>query len=300
MNKIDVYQQVTDRIICQLEQGVIPWKKPWVGFCSSGAYNIISKKRYSLLNELLLPQPGPYATYKQWSEKGGQVRKGEKGETVVFWKWIEKEQEPDASTEEGDQEKKIKKIPYLKKYTVFHISQVDGVDAEIPLGGVDPAAECVTADQVLMGYVSRESLDYHEIQSNKAYYNRIQDKVIVPCRAQFHEIAEFYSTAFHECMHSTGHRNRLGRFKENAPMSFGDQDYSKEELVAEIGAASILNLLGLETEHSFRNNVAYIQSWLNQLKNDKRLIVSAAGKAEKAAKYFMGEHIPVEQKEEVI
>ena len=116
-----VYEMVTERIISQLEQGVIPWEKPWTGI-RSGAYNRISKKSYSLLNQMLLKHEGEYATFKQWQDLGGHIRKGEKSEIIVFWKIqpVEEEQE--------DGTKITKQIPLLRYFNVFHISQVDGVE----------------------------------------------------------------------------------------------------------------------------------------------------------------------------
>lgn len=119
--KSNVYQMVTDRIIEELEKGLIPWNKPWTGV-RSGAFNRISKKPYSLINQMLLKHNGEYATFKQWQDLGGHVRKGEKSEIVVFWKIYEKEEINDNG------EKEIKKIPLLRYYNVFHISQVEGVE----------------------------------------------------------------------------------------------------------------------------------------------------------------------------
>lgn len=120
--KANVYEMVTARIIAELEKGNIPWEKPWTGV-RSGAYNRISKKPYSIINQMLLQHTGEYATFKQWTDLGGHIRKGEKSEFVVFWKILEKEE-----TNEDTGEKEVRKIPMLRYYNVFHISQVDGVE----------------------------------------------------------------------------------------------------------------------------------------------------------------------------
>lgn len=125
----------------------------------------------------------------------------------------------------------------------------------------------------------------HE-QGDRAYYRPATDTVVLPIRKQFMSTAEYFSTAFHELVHSTGHKSRLDRLDRVA--AFGSEDYSKEELIAEIGAAALVNHTGLETPDSFRNNAAYIQNWLQVLKDDKRFIVSAAGKAEKAVNLILG------------
>lgn len=290
--KFDIYQTITDRIIEQLENNEIPWKKSWVNVCN-GAFNRVSKRPYSLLNQLLLSHTGEYASFKQWSELGGTIRKGEKSEIVVFWTFLKK-----VKTEDGEEIEE--KIPILKYYRVFHISQVDGVKPLETVKLSESIQPIERAEQVINNYVEREKVTYIEEMCNNAYYSPLLDTVTVPCKKQYEEIAEFYSTTFHELTHSTGHKKRLNRFEVS---SFGKEAYSKEELVAEIGSASILNLLGIETSQSFENSAAYISAWLKKLKNDKRLIVSAAGKAEKAVNLILNRKQTVignEKEEKVI
>lgn len=277
MKKFDIYQTITARIIEQLEQGLIPWTKPWKGV-RSGAFNRVSKQPYSLLNQMLLSKSGEYATFAQWKKLGGYVRKGEKAEIVVYWNIIEKEE----TNSKG--EKEIIGIPILKYYNVFHISQVEGVEPlEKPFSDVQPVEN---AEQLINDYVARERINYKETISDKAYYSPITDSVVVPCKNQYQNVNDFYATTFHELTHSTGNKSRLNRITKLA--AFGSHEYSKEELVAEIGSATLLNLLGLETSKTFRNTAAYIQSWLKVLKNDNRFIVSAASKADKAVDYILG------------
>lgn len=276
----NVYQLVTDRIIEELQKGNIPWEKPWTGV-RSGAFNRISKKPYSLLNQMLLKHEGEYATFKQWSELGGKIRKGEKAEIVVFWKIFEKEEIND----KGEKEKVA--IPLLRYINVFHISQVEGVEPlKQPFNDVTPIEE---ADKIIIDYVTREHITFEEKASDKAFYSPSRDCVVVPMKEQYKHINEYYSTTFHELTHSTGHPSRLDRLKTGAVAAFGSETYSKEELVAEIGSATILNTLGIETAKTFRNSAAYIQNWLHVLQNDNKFIVSAASKAEKAVAYILGE-----------
>lgn len=278
--KFDIYQTITDRIIDQLKGGHIPWLKTWTGV-NTGAFNRVSKQPYSLLNQMLLKHDGEYASFKQWTELGGHIRKGEKSEIVVYWNIIDKE------VTNKDGEKEVKHIPLLKYYNVFHISQVDGVEPlEKPLSDLQPIE---SAEQIIIDYVNREGINYKETVSNRAYYSPVMDAVVVPSKKQYTNINDFYATAFHELTHSTGHSTRLARINTSNIAAFGSHEYSKEELVAEIGSASLLNLLGLETSKTFRNTAAYIQSWLQVLKNDNRFIVSAASKAEKAVNYILGE-----------
>jgi antirestriction protein ArdC len=281
MTKANVYEMVTERIIAELEKGVIPWKKPWTGV-RSGAFNRISKKPYSIINQILLKHAGEYATFKQWSELGGHIRKGEKSEMVVFWKIFEKEE-----TNEETGEKEVKKIPMLRYYNVFHISQVEGVEPLVmPFAEVEPIEE---ADKIITEYVEREHITFDECASNEAFYSPSRDRVVVPMKEQYTNINEYYSTTFHELTHSTGHKNRLDRLHTGADAAFGSETYSKEELVAEIGSASIMNLLGIETPQTFKNSAAYIKNWLSVLKNDNKFIVSASSKAEKAVNYIFSE-----------
>lgn len=280
MNKANVYEMVTERIIAELEKGVIPWEKPWTGV-RAGAYNRISKKPYSLINQMMLKHTGEYATFKQWSDLGGHIRKGEKSEIVVFWKILDKEEtNPDAG------EKEVQKIPMLRYYNVFHISQVEGVKPlEQPFTEVEPIEE---ADKIITDYITRENISFEECASNEAYYSPSRDAVVVPMKEQYKLINEYYSTTFHELTHSTGHKSRLDRLQTGAVAAFGSETYSKEELVAEIGSASIMNMLGIETAKTFRNSAAYIQSWIKVLKNDSKFIVSTSSKAEKAVNYILG------------
>ena len=278
--KKDVYEIVTDRIIEQLEQGVIPWEKPWGGVID-GTYNRISKKPYSLLNQMLLQHSGEYATFKQWSELGGHIRKGEKSEIVVFWKLQPYEDE------NADGEKIIKQIPLLRYYNVFHVSQVDGVEPkEIDLNEFEPIEE---AERIKTEYMTREHLKILEKLTDKAFYSPAFDYIQVPCKEQYRNVEEFYSTLFHEMVHSTGYKTRLDREDVKDCMYFGSENYSKEELTAELGSAFLVNLLGIETEKSFRNSSAYIQGWLRKLRGDKKFIISASSKAEKAVKYILNE-----------
>ena len=279
-----VYEMVTERIINQLEQGVVPWEKPWTGI-RSGAFNRISKKPYSLLNQMILKHDGEYASFKQWSDLGGHVRKGEKSEIVCFWKIQPVEEVKEDGTKE------VKNIPLLRYFNVFHISQVDGVDPLPKEELNDDIRPIEKAEDVLHGYWSRENITVEHMAGNSAYYSPSQDLICLPLLEQFTNANEYYSTAFHESVHSTMKESRCDRRSEqNGKIAaFGSEEYSKEELVAEIGSANLMNIIGIETTKSFRNSSAYIQNWLSVLKSDIRFIVSASSKAEKAVNYILGE-----------
>ena len=283
---ISVYQIVTDRIIAELEKGIIPWERPWTGV-REGAYSRATGKPYSLLNQMLLGKPGEYLTYKQTHEAGGQVRKGEKGSIVVFWKINAK-----ADRDKDTGKLKVKQFPILKYYHVFHIDQCDGIEPKHKEPVFTPLDPIEEAERVLNDYSARCHVPIIHEKSNRAFYRLSSDEIHLPLMEQFTRQAEYYSVAFHESVHSTGHKNRLNRLDDNS--RFGNEVYSKEELVAEMGAACILHELGIETDSSFRNSAAYIQSWLHALKDDPKMVVHAAGKAEKAVKLILN----VEQAEQ--
>ena len=274
----DLYQTITDRIITELEKGTVPWQRPWS--CSDGAISHVTGKPYSVLNQLMLPQTGEYVTFKQALAEGHPVRKGEKSHMVFFFKMVENQ-----DRDSGE----ITTVPFLRYYPVFHISQCEGMKPRFALSvqqgsQLQPDAK---AEQIISDYIRRSNVKLVVTQSSQAYYQPSEDKIVVPELSQYACVSEYYSTTAHECVHSTGHPSRLNRITNMA--SFGSETYSKEELVAELGAAYIVHAAGLETEGSFRNSAAYIQNWLKVLKSDKRFIVSAAGKAEKAVKMILGE-----------
>ena len=278
-----VYEMVTERIINQLEKGIVPWRKPWTGI-KSGAYNRISKKSYSLLNQMLLKHEGEYATYNQWESLGGHVRKGEKSEIVVFWKIQPIEEDKEDGTKE------TKHIPILRYFNVFHISQVEGVEplTKDDLKSIEPIEK---AESVLHDYWNREGIEVKHIGGNEAYYSPSRDLIRLPLFDQFTDANEYYSTAFHESIHSTMKESRCNRAEDRKGkiVAFGSEDYSKEELIAEIGSASLMNIIGIETSKTFQNSSAYIQGWLSKLRNDVKFIVSASSKAEKAVNYILNE-----------
>lgn len=266
---MDIYAKVTNRIIAQLDQGIIPWHKPWIA--SNQAISHTTGKPYSLLNQLLLGKPGEYLTFAQCQKEGGKIKKGEKAQMVVFWKLIETE-------DEKNHEKK--EVPFLRYFNVFHVDQCEGITAKhaTPIqADIEPDDE---AERIISSYLTTSGMTLQHLEGDRAFYSPACDTVTIPLIKQFSSIAEYYSTAFHELTHSTGHVSRLNRLEKTA--YFGSEAYSKEELIAEIGSAALVNHCGLETASSICNSATYIQSWLKVLRSDKRFIVSASGKAEKA------------------
>ena len=288
-NKQNLYEVITDKILKQLDKGVIPWHKPWT--CSNGAVSHTSGRPYSLLNQFLLLEDDElnvsqsngreFITFNQIQAEGGRIRKGEKSKMVVFWKIYVKE--TDVLDEDGN--KKVRTIPTLRYYNVWEVGQCEGINRKYPLLKREhsPVDE---AEAVVDNYFSRETCRLHVGESDRACYRPLSDSVHVPQMSQYDETAEYYSALFHEMTHSTGHRSRLNRITEVA--AFGSAEYSREELVAEFGAAFLVARSGIDSDKVFKNSTAYIQGWSRALRKDPRLFVTAAGKAEAAVNYILG------------
>lgn len=287
----DVYQIVTDRIVSQLEQGVIPWRMPWSGGFN-GAVSYTTGRPYSFLNQMLLGESGEYLTFNQVKALGGNVKKGAKSRLVVFYKpLVLKSKETDGSAlSDGKADEHQRIIPMLRYYHVFHIKDTEGIESKLEQQeprNHDPIEE---ADRVADEYVGRNApLRLIITSSDKAFYTPLGDSVTVPEPGQFDVKEEFYSTLFHELTHSTMAKGRCDRKPPEGFSFFGSHEFSKEELVAEMGAAMSLKRLGIDCDKAFRNSVGYIQSWLKSLRNDRKFVVWAAGKAEQAVKYMFND-----------
>lgn len=280
---MSVYESVTNRIIESLEAGVIPWKREWKtsGKTSGLPYNLVSGKPYRGVNILTLfcspYQSRGWATYKQAQELGYQVRKGEKATPIVFWKFpskAEKLANPDAA-------------PFARLYSVFNVEQLDGVPAALPLTDAvtfDPIEECERVTNAFMSSVSHPELKHRG--SQPCFIQRL-DLVEMPVRESFHSAGGYYATLFHEFAHSTGIEARLNRPEFAKGSTFGDENYSREELVAEFASAFLCAETGCSNEERLNNSVAYIQGWIKVLKNDKSIAVEAAQKAQRAADFIL-------------
>lgn len=270
---MDVYEMVTAEVIKKLESGTAPWQKPWIG---DGAVAWAAQRPYRGVNTLLLP-PGEYATYAAIEAAGGHVKKGEHGYLVVFWKIMEREEANDA----GELVKKT--IPLLRYYRVFEINtQAEGVTSKRK--AADRKGDPITAaEDIMRGYKDGPAIRF---ASGRAYYDPRDDMVSVPPIGDYAKAEDYYSTMFHECAHSTGHKNRLGRIKDGLN-AYASEAYSKEELVAEIASAMLCGKAGI-VNRTIDNSAAYLRSWLDVLAGDSRMIVQAASQAQKAADYILG------------
>ena len=276
---MNVYEIINSRIMELLEQGTIPWKKPWN---APGNYpkNLISKKPYKGVNVLMLacsPYTSPWwLTFKQVQEKGGHVIKGNKATPVIFWKWLDKQDAEEGETTAG-------KIPLLKYYNVFNLDQTEGITAPEPEAPPKQFEPVTRAEEVIANMPLKPDIRHG---GDRACYSPSLDYIRMPNQDTFDSIEEYYNTCFHELSHATGHANRLGRKSLQEPTYFGSHEYSKEELVAEMGAAFLCGICGI-AQQTIANSAAYIASWLKALKDDKTLLIQAAAAAQKSTDYIL-------------
>jgi len=286
-----VYEIITERILTELEKGAVPWKKPWK---TSFPKNLVSGKEYRGINLLVLMCQdfgSPYyLTFKQAKKLGGAVRKGAKSIPVVYWNWVpvkDRRNQDDelAVAAEGTPEKaKRKMVPILRYYRVFNLDQCEGIEPpeeDKPAVEINPIEEC---ERIVAGMPGPPVISH---KSLRACYRPATDTVSLPPVDRFISAEEYYSTCFHELAHSTGHASRLNRPGVVGVSRFGSEQYSQEEMVAEVSSAFLCGIAGIENR-TIENSAAYIQNWLKVLKNDKRMIVIAAAQSQKAVDYILG------------
>lgn len=286
----DVYEIVTDQVLEALESGTVPWRMPW-NTNGTMPLSLSTRKPYRGINPFLLGAASYKAgymspwwgTYNKIKELGGQVRKGESGTLVTFWKsWIKKE------TDEATGEKTENRIFVLRYYRVFNAEQADWEEGKAPkFAQVEKtdAEKIADAEKIVDGYADGPSIKFG---SDAATYTPSTDTIRTPAVDQFADSAEYYSTLFHEMTHSTGHESRNNRTEINTFSHLGDHYYSKEELVAEMGAAFLMGVAGIGTDATTENSAAYLRSWINVLKGDKKLLVGAAAQAQRASDRILG------------
>jgi antirestriction protein ArdC len=282
--KTDVYQIVTDRIIDRLSQGEVPWintrTKPLLA-----ARSATTGRTYRGINAFLLSTScyasAFWATYRTVESLNGHVKKGEHSSMCVFWKLYETK-ETTINKRTGEEEHKP--VPVLRYYNVFNLEQTEGV-ADPLLDVADIADPIAKADEVIANFADKPAVVFGS--SGKACYNVALDKIILPQQSSFSSPAQFYRCYFHELIHGSGSASRLNRFSsEPGPDEF-DGSRGLEELVAELGSAMLLAECGI-FEECAEKNASYCQYWINELKADSKLIVKAAGRAQKAVDYILG------------
>jgi len=283
-----VYEIVTEKIINAMENGRIPWQKPWTP--GNAPRNAESNRPYHGVNAWLLAAEAEakgytdqaWITYEGAKRLGANVRKGEHGALVTFWKigTYNKTNDNGETTEENSF--------ILRYYTVFNVAQLENYT---PKPSATPEAPQFTplesAEMIKQGYAPARGPEVKHASQDRAYYSPDQDYIMMPTPEQFKTPEQYYSVLFHEMGHSTGHASRLDRFSHEHSHHFGSQDYSKEELVAEMTAAFICAECGISNERTETNSIAYVQSWISALKNDPKMVVMASSKAQKAADYIL-------------
>ncbi len=274
---VNVYAIITDRIIKLLEAGTVPWHRPWAG-SHLQPRNLISDKPYRGVNAFLLAAAAyesPYwLTFKQAKNREGTVKKGQRGYPCVFWNWVDRD---DPKTGETTQH------PFMRYYTVFNAQQCVGIDCPdnpLPARTFSPIRCC----EDVVGGMPRAPPICHG--GDRACYTPSTDQVQMPPRERFEKEEGYYTTLFHELVHSTGHDSRLARPGITDSILFGSHRYSQEELVAEMGATFLCGHTGIENA-VIDNSAAYIASWLRRLRNDQRLVIQSAAQSQKAVDYIL-------------
>lgn len=285
--KQSTYQQITDRFIEILEKGTVPWRQPWSNKTGNmfDQQNLATQHQYRGINAIITMCQGyesPYwLTYKQAAELGANVKKGEKGTPIVFWIKASK-----IDKENPEETKGSFMVP--KTYVVFNVAQVENLDlseALLKRKGrqleFNPIAEC---EAVVSGFKNAPIIGHRE---QRAYYRESTDSINMPQKESFKSEQEYYAILFHEMIHSTGHKSRVHReFVGQA--RFGSHEYSKEELIAELGSAFLCSRSGIDSPDLENQSAAYLASWLKALKNDSKMLIQAASQAQKATEYILG------------
>lgn len=286
-SKTDIRTEISQKFIASLESGSVPWQRPWHLVKEGGSLprNFVSKKSYRGANlwylTLLQSEMGytspDWGTFKQISEAGGYVKRGEKSTRIMWWNFVDFEQTVDGRT--------VKKtVPIVKSFAVFNRCQTtlptdpSEKDRETEFNPIE------SAENIIKNMTDKPVIRF--AKQNEACYYPGTDVISMPSKSQFKSREYMYHTLFHEIAHSTGHKKRLNRLNGGHYSTFREH-YSKEELVAETTAAYLAAECGF-VENVFDNSTAYIQSWIKALKNDPRMIIDASSAATKAADYILG------------
>ena len=279
-SKLDVYQLVTDQIISLLEQGIVPWQKPWND--AGVPMNLLSKRQYRGINLWLLLslnyEKNSFLTWEQIKSIGGSVNKGETGHIVVFWKPVQKKAE--------ETENKQKSVPMLRYYKVFNIAQCRDIPEHLipvvddTIEDIDPIFECEAILHTM------PDMPHITFQGKQAYYSIERDEIVLPKMKDFKSSPGYYSTLYHELVHATGVEKRLNRKTITDMVPFGTESYAMEELIAEMGSAYLCRFSGI-LPSEIKNTVAYLDNWLGVLRNDKKFIISASGQSQKAVDFIL-------------
>ena len=282
----DIYELITARFIEQLKNGTVPWQKPWMG-----VQNIVSKKTYRGINALILGgsdfQSPYWLTFKQAHDLGGKVKKGEQATPVIYYKLFEK-RDDQGNLVLGSNGRPTR-IPFIRWSNAFNLDQTEGIAppaqtvVQTSLNPLEKAAKIVEEAKVCPIYHTGFA----------AVYSPGEDVIRMPAQKTFRTAESYYQTLFHEMTHSTGHASRLDREGVTLPIKFGSERYSKEELIAELGASFLSNEAGILNQVQFDNSAAYLGSWIEKFQNDPKMIFAASSQAQRSTDFILG----MEQKE---
>ena len=283
----DIYQAITERFIEQLKKGTVPWQQPW----TSGVQNIVSRKPYRGINAFQLgftEHTSPFwLTFKQALDLGGHIKKGEKSLPVIYYKLLDKQDAAGNRMVRGDG--RPEHIPLVRWANVFNLDQSEGIKA--PAIAITQSTGQPLEKAAAIVEKAKLCPIFHA--GFAAFYSTKDDVIRLPAPSTFHGQESYYATLFHEMTHATGHASRLDREGITQPIKFGSERYSNEELIAELGAAFLSNEAGILNQVQFENSSAYLNTWIEKLQNDPRMLVSAASQAQRSTDLVLG----IEQKE---
>jgi antirestriction protein ArdC len=272
------YERITGQIIALLEQGTVPWHKPWKA-PTGLPRNLVTNKPYRGINALLLlgmSYESPFwLTCRQANMLGGSVKKGEKACPVVFWKRL-------SILDTGSEEKR--EIPLLRYYHVFNLAQCEGLKNGHPSASDGEAPLRSKPQEIVANMPQRPPI---KVGFTQAFYSLREDYIGMPVIERFTEDEQYFATLFHELIHASGHETRLNRSTLTETAGFGSDPYCREELIAEIGAAFLCGQAEI-AERTIDNSAAYVAEWLKRLKDDKKLVVQTATQAQRAADFVLG------------
>lgn len=290
-----LYDEVTNRIIAMIEKGVAPWRKTWNTY--GIARNYVSGRLYTGINYILMNNTGhpiPYfATFNQIKELGGTIKKGTEASMVIYFKMYYKDSDDKTLTPEvakGRYKKgeEIKVLRFIRYYNVFNVGDIEGIEIDhsrFPEVKLTDNEKITRFEEIIMNMPNPP--DLRQIDSNRAFYSPAQDFINMPSVGQFETSEHYYATYFHELIHATGHASRLARAEVMDFSGFGTIPYSKEELVAEMGASFLCSHTQIDYDSVVQNNASYLAGWLKVLKEDSRFIFKVSAEAQKAVEYIL-------------
>ncbi len=288
----DLYQEVTDKIIRLIEQGVASWRRTWSTY--GLARNYATGHIYTGINLILMNNTShsiPYfMTFNQVQERGGKIRKGAKAEMVIYFNVYYKDGNDQTLSREqartsSDHGEEIQILKFIKYYNVFNIADIEGIDSEISEIELKPNEKIAVCECIIDQMPNRPEVRI--LEGNRAFYSPTYDFVTTPPIRQFESSGAFYATFFHELIHSTGHSSRLAREEVMNPQVYGTKPYGREELVAEMGASFLCSTAQIDYDDIMENNAAYLAGWIGILKEDNKIIFKAAAEAQKAADFIL-------------